>query len=135
MYKQKGESPPFLHILPYPGYAIFTALDQATIIANRINFFLTMTYATDNTNIQVAPICGILISLTETMFWNYHDPYTLETRGQLDLRKSKNFPQVRVFRFVIIFQYYYVQNLGYIATAPHFFIFFFYNFCSNRNDR
>ena len=31
--------------------------------------------------------------MTETTFWHYHDPYTLETLGQLDLKQSKNFPE------------------------------------------
>ena len=26
------------------------------------------------------------------MFWNIHDPYTLETVGQVDIEKSKNYP-------------------------------------------
>jgi carotenoid cleavage dioxygenase-like enzyme len=35
---------------------------------------------------------GHLMSMTETMFWNIHDPYTLETIGQMDIKKSKNYP-------------------------------------------
>ena len=66
--------------------------DEATIIENRLKFFLLMGFPTDNTLIQTYPICGNLVSMTETMFWNIHDPYTLETLGQLDISKSKNFP-------------------------------------------
>merc|ERR1711937_55437 len=60
---------------------------------NRIEFFQTMGFATDNTLIQVYALNGYLISMTETMYWNYHDPYTMETLGQLSLAQAKNFPE------------------------------------------
>merc|ERR1712130_114710 len=67
--------------------------DQAEIIENRLKFFMEMGFATDNTLIQVTPLGGMLVSMTETTYWNYHDPYTLETLGQIDIKKAKNFPK------------------------------------------
>ena len=63
------------------------------MMENRLKFFTEMGFATDNTLIQVTPLAGMLVSMTETTYWNYHDPYTLETLGQIDIKKAKNFPK------------------------------------------
>lgn len=66
---------------------------ESVIIENRLAFLDALGYSTDNTIIQTYPIFGRLVSMSETPYWNYHDPYTLETLGQLDVTKSKNFPK------------------------------------------
>lgn len=47
---------------------------------------------TDNTMVMAHSVHGLLLSMTETPFMNFHDPDTLDMVGAVDIRKSKNYP-------------------------------------------
>ena len=47
---------------------------------------------TDNTMVMAHPVHGLLLSMTETPFMNFHDPETLDMVDAVDIRKSKNYP-------------------------------------------
>lgn len=47
---------------------------------------------TDNTIVMAHPVHGLLLSMTETPFMNFHDPETLDMVGAVDIRKCINYP-------------------------------------------
>ena len=55
--------------------------------ANRAQMIGTNEAITDNTLVMAHPVHGLLLSMTETPFMNFHDPDTLDMIGTADIRK------------------------------------------------
>ena len=59
---------------------------------NRLNFLTSDGYITDNTNIQTYEIRGQIVSVSDALAINVHEPKMLRKIEKLDINQSKNFP-------------------------------------------
>ena len=67
--------------------------DETEIFANRLRFLNQTGYVTDNTNVQTYRIRGEIISVSDALHMNIHEPTMLRKTQSLDIHDAINFPE------------------------------------------